>query len=676
LRDVQGTDALNIGRSGDVVVVLKAPYQFNSPAPDKVIAPSEFFGQHGYLPDEVDLDHSINMHGTFLAAGPAIAVGKTLTGVRAIDVAPTVAYLLNVPGPTSARGRILYDALANGDALREVTILDISDFHGQLIPLMASTDSFSADGARAGSANVGGVAYLKPWLDLYRGEARDGAILVTAGDAIGATPPLSAFFDDLPTIEMMNALGFDADGLGNHNFDVSADFLTGTIMPQANYPFLSANLVLSPNAAPVSIASPGATPNSETGTPWAPSARFEFNGVTLGLIGFTNDDLPSLTRPGALGPFMVAAPIPAVNAEAAKLRGEGVPVVVAMGHMGAVAGGFSDPIGPGIDLADNVTGVDVVIGDHTDRAAISTRPNGVLFTEVLSKGVMINRVRIVVDTASGEVVYKTADHHRPWTMGITPNPGIQAELADLNQAIEPILGEVVGSSTVPITRADSCGTENGRTCESLEGNVVADAIRYTYGADFAIVNSGSLRADMTCPKEDIPDDFCGPDVAPNSITRGQVLGVLPFGNVAVTLDVTGEELKAMLEAAVAPMPAAAGGFAQVSGFCFTYDIDRESGNRVTGAVRQEDDGACSGEVVDFSASATYMLVTNDYLVAGGDRYPDLSAKATTREVLDEIVAAYVGGNSPFAVPGAPLEPSIQGRITCEGEGCPVPVDAP
>jgi len=76
-----------------------------------------------------------------VAAGPGIASGKTLEGVRAIDVAPTVAYLLNIPGPTSARGKILYDALANGAALREVTILDISDFHGQLIPLPANTDS-------------------------------------------------------------------------------------------------------------------------------------------------------------------------------------------------------------------------------------------------------------------------------------------------------------------------------------------------------------------------------------------------------------------------------------------------------------------------------------------------------------------------------------------------------
>lgn len=676
LRDMQGTDALSPGRSGDVVVVLKAPYQFNAPTAGKLIAPSEFFGQHGYLPDEVDLTHNINMHGTFLAAGPGIASGKTLEGVRAIDVAPTVAYLLNIPGPTSARGKILYDALANGAALREVTILDISDFHGQLIPLSASTDSFSEKGASAGRADVGGVAYLKPWLDLYRGEARDGAILVTAGDAIGATPPLSSFFDDLPTIEMMNALGFNADGIGNHNFDVNSEFFTGTIMPAAKYPYLSVNLVLGPNSEPVAIASPGATPNTETGTPWAPSATFEFNGVTLGLIGFTNDDVPSLTRPGALGPFIVTDSVAGVNAEAGKLRGKGIPVVVVMGHMGMVTGSFAEPQGPGIDLADNVQGVDVVIGDHTDQAAISTRPNGVLYTEVQSKGVMINRVRIVVATTTGEVVYKTADHHRPWTIGVTPDPEIQGRLDDLNQAIEPILGKVVGSSMVEIPRTDSCGMESGRTCESLEGDVVADATRFAYGTDFAIINSGLLRADMTCPAVGNPGDFCAADVTPNRITRGQVLGVMPFGNVAVTLEVTGAELKAMLEAGVAKMPGASGAFPQVSGLCFTYDLSRAAGDRVTGAVRQAKGGSCTGEAIDLSAGATYKMTTNDYLVAGGDGYPDLSAKGTTRGVLDDIVAAYVGGSSPFAVPGAPLNPKIDGRITCTGIGCPVRVDLP
>ncbi|MBA3643603.1 MAG: 5'-nucleotidase C-terminal domain-containing protein, partial [Chloroflexia bacterium] len=109
---------------------------------------------------------------------------------------------------------------------------------------------------------------------------------------------------------------------------------------------------------------------------------------------------------------------------------------------------------------------------------------------------------------------------------------------------------------------------------------------------------------------------------------------------------------------------------QVSGICFTYDVTAESGNRVTAAVRQAEDGSCTGEAVDFSASATYSLATNDFTAAGGDGYPDVADKATTRDPLDQVVADYIAGTGVTAVPGAPVDPKIQGRIECSGDGCP------
>ena len=90
---------------------------------------------------------------------------------------------------------------------------------------------------------MGGVAFLAPWFDRYRAEPADLAILVTAGDAVGATPPISSVFGDVPTIEVMNALGFTADALGNHNFDAGADYMFGTLAPLAEFDYLSANLV-------------------------------------------------------------------------------------------------------------------------------------------------------------------------------------------------------------------------------------------------------------------------------------------------------------------------------------------------------------------------------------------------------------------------------------------------
>lgn len=653
LRDVAGTDALHPSRSADVTVTLMPPYQFDAAKSGEVIAPSEFFGQHGYLPDLVDLGNNINMHATFIAGGPGITTGGTISNVRAIDVAPTVAYLLGIPGPQNARGQILYSALANGSLLKEVMILDISDYHGQLTPLTATADSFTDEESFSQSASVGGAAFLKYWFDAYSKDSRGVAsqvLIIAAGDSVGATPPISAFFNDTPTVEIMNILGFSADGLGNHNFDKGFQNMEDTIKPVANFPYLSSNVV---------------DADGKTSAAWQPSAVFENLGVKIGLIGFTNTDAPTLVFPNAFGPYQVTDPIAAVSAEAAKLRGEGVQVIVALGHQGATDGTLTDPTGPLVDTADGVTGVDAVVGDHTDFQVLTTRSNGVLVTENRSKGVMFTRLRLVIDTSTGSVVYKTADFHRPWTNGITPDAEIQAKLDDLNAQLQPILGTQIGQSSVAIPRADSCGTENGRTCESLIGNVATDAMRSAYGTDVAITNSGGLRADLTCPAEDNPDDFCGSDLPANAITRGNVLGVLPFGNIVVTADITGTELKAMLENGVAAMPEVAGSFPQVSGICFTYDITAAPGSRVTSVVRQNDDGSCGTEQLDLTDATTYSVATNDFMAAGGDGYPVITDKASSRDIMDQVVADYIAS-------AGSISPSLQGRISCTGEGCPVP----
>jgi len=297
----------------------------------------------------------------------------------------------------------------------------------------------------------------------------------------------------------------------------------------------------------------------------------------------------------------------------------------------------------------------------------------VLVTENRSKGIRFTRVRLIVDPMTKKVVYKTADFHKPWDIGVTPDPTIQARINDLNAQLQPILGTVIGSSDVYVPRADSCGNGVGRTCESLVGNVVSDAVRGTYGStgvEFVVSNSGGLRADLTCPTTDNPSDFCPAYTPPPFlISRGQVLTVLPFGNIVVTLQVNGAELKSMLENGVSAMPAVNGKFPQVSGLCFTYDISAPAGARVTGAVRQAPDGSCTGLPIDLTAAATYKIAENDFMAAGGDGYPVFTSRATSQGILDQVTADYVAANSP-------LHPTIQGRIHCTTSGataCPVTI---
>jgi 2',3'-cyclic-nucleotide 2'-phosphodiesterase (5'-nucleotidase family) len=101
-----------------------------------------------------------------------------------------------------------------------------------------------------------------------------------------------------------------------------------------------------------------------------------------------------------------------------------------------------------------------------------------------------------------------------------------------------------------------------------------------------------------------------------------------------------------------------GRFPQVSGFCFTYDIQQAPGSRVTGAVRQTETG-CNGAPIDLTAGSTYRIAVNDFMLGGGDGYPDFRAGhgAATQGIMDQVVADWLEAEGT-------ITPTIQGRSTC------------
>ena len=243
LRNVDGTDALHPNRSGDVVVVFRPPYQTDAQTPGQLVAPSQFFGQHGYLPNLVNLaterQHARDVHRR-RTGHPQAEPGRGRPGHRRrADARLPDGH----PGPQNARGKILRHAQPNPGQLKEITILDISDYHGQLVPLAEAADNLAGGGAANPTFGIGGAAFLKPWFDAYRAEAPGGSITVAAGDSIGATPPISSFFDDKPTIELMNLMGFSPTASATTTSTRARAFFRNEIVPLANFPYLSSNIV-------------------------------------------------------------------------------------------------------------------------------------------------------------------------------------------------------------------------------------------------------------------------------------------------------------------------------------------------------------------------------------------------------------------------------------------------
>ncbi len=520
----------------------------------------------------------------------------------------------------------------------ELRILNISDWHAQLDPLFVF-----------GQGSFGGAAELSTYFQMERLE-NPNTLTLTAGDAFGGSPPLSSFFDEVPAVVSMNLMGFDADTFGNHNFDAGTEHLQDMI-DIAEFQYVSANL----------------RNRDDNLTGVKDFEIFDVGGVKVAVIGITNPEAPTLVFPSRFGTIEVTDPVRAAREARKKAKRAGAKVFVAVTHLGVA--GFDaegNAFGPLIDFASKAKGFDIIFGDHTNVEFAGVIKKA-LVVENRSRGRTYARVDLTVDPKNGRVIARSVEFVDPVSNAVIPDPDIVAFLEPLRAELDILLGNVIGESTVFIPRSDECGQSSGRTCESLVGDVTTDAMRTTYGTDFAITNSGGLRADLTCPTVDNPTDFCPPNTPPNfQITDGQVLTVLPFGNVVATLSLNGAELRSYLERGVSAAGSGSGRFAQVSGLCFTYDIDAPVDNRVTGAVRQAGDGSCTGAMVDLSAVSTYTLAINDFMAAGGDGYPDVSDRIATRNFMDADVAAYIAANTP-------ISPAIQGRIGCIGSTCPLPL---
>ncbi|MDQ2806534.1 MAG: 5'-nucleotidase C-terminal domain-containing protein, partial [Chloroflexota bacterium] len=600
-------------RTGDVVVVLVPPYQFDAPTAGTRIANSPFYGQHGYLPDVVDLSKNVNMHAMFGIYGPGIAVGKRIGKPRAIDIAPTAAYALGISPPRYAEGRILTEAFSDGSAdLVPIQVLAWGDYHGQLDPVTATVDGLSIPS--------GGVATIGTYWQEQKAQNPDGTIILSDGDNVGATPPNSSFLNDMPTIQAMNLLGFTASALGNHEFDHGIPRLLEQ-EAAAKFPFLADNIVDSSGAIPAFA---------------KPYIIVTLKGIRIGIIGVGNPETPNAVNPSLIQGYQWIEPVAPTNRYAKELQAQGIQTIIVVYHQGSAGGGYDHPTGIFADFAQAIDpAVDLIVGGHT-RVETMARINGTLVTEA-NHAIDTTQTTLLIDPKTGDTTFAWGAFRRLYTPAVTPEPALAALVKTANEAIKPTLGGQAGTAAALVDRS--------RKAESKMGNLVTDAMRATYGVDVALANSGGLRADFN----------------PGPITRGDVFAVLPFGNLVVTGRIKGSDLLAALENGVSNLGGDAGRFVQVSGLRIGYDPAAPVGKRILFAVLSD------GRAVD--AAGTYTIAVNDFMAVGGDGYVSLKnlIEPISREQLWEVAANYVKSLGT-------INPQVEGRhiVAQAGQAAPTP----
>lgn len=517
------------------------------------------------------------------------------------------------------------DPTPAGDLAGKTVILHTNDIHGMTSKLK--------DGSFNTTGSIEGYAYVAAVKAAY--EARGAkVVLVDAGDYSQGSPYVSVSKGE-SAIQMMNATGYVAATLGNHEFDYGYEQLAANI-DKADFDVLCCNIV-----------------DAEGNSIFTPSKVVEVNGVKIGFIGVNTPETQTKANPTLIkglnwlaGDEMIAA----VQAQADALKDE-ADVVVVLSHLGVDS--ESEP-NRSYDLWNGLTegSVDFIIDAHSH----STMTKGINDEPIQSTGTASQNVGvIVIDNAT-----KAIESNELVPIYTNADPAVVADdavLAAAKAIMDPIYAAY--STTFATSEVNLNGvkgsydaetgeiTSGNRNDETNLGDLITDAMLWyalkSGGIDpsisennvVAITNGGGIRA----------------AIGVGEVKKFDINTVLPFGNTVAVVYVTGAELLEALEASTYCSPTPVGGFPQVAGMEFTINTAKEfdKGAQYEGStyyqpasIQRVTIDSINGE--DFDPDAKYAVITNNFCAGGGDTYYAFSAATgqfDTGFPLDEALMEYI-----------------------------------
>jgi len=508
----------------------------------------------------------------------------------------------------------------------ELRLLAINDFHGHLDPPASGIRALDQTGASVTIRGGGGAARRAALVEQRR-PLSPNAIMVAAGDLIGASPMLSAVFHDEPTIEALSMMGLAISAVGNHEFDEGpqevqrmqdggchpTDGCRGPTQFQgAQFRYLAASTIV-----------------DATGQTLFPaSAVREFDGVRVGFIGLTLEGTPEVISPAAAAGLTFRDEVETINAETERLRAQGIEAIVVLIHEGGFrtsgAGDCPGVSGPIVDIVEALhPSVDVVVSGHTNGIYIC-RIGDKLLTSAGGYSALLTDIVLTLDRASGDIVASEAQN-LVVADTLTPNAQQVAHIEAYRTLAAPLMNRPVGALAAPISNA------RAPSGESPMGLVIADAMvaaaERELGArpDVAFMNPGGVRAEL-----------------PNAgdVTLSDLFTVQPFGNDVAAFEMTGAEIEALL---AQQFRADSNMILHVAGLSYTWR------NTVTDTVLANTI-RIGGAPLDPARS--YRVVTNSFLAAGGDGFTAFRNNRPRTIVGNDLDAleAYVAAHSPLPAP--------------------------
>ena len=487
------------------------------------------------------------------------------------------------------------------DLTGHIVILHTNDVHGAIdnyASVAALKDAYEAAGAQV--------------LLMDAGDFSQGSTSVNVSE--GAT-----------AVELMNMAGYDVATTGNHEFDFGYANLK-TLMESAEFPILAADAF----TAEGDLAMDG------------DNLTFQLGDVTVGVFGLATPETATKAHPAKLEGVTFLAEdelFACAQEQVDELTAAGCDYIICLGHLGIDAESTGNR---SIDLLENVTGIDVFIDghSHSTQSDIAEETNGtgmVGDTVLTSTGTKLESVGVVDIAADGTIDASTISMEElNATEGFTPDQDIATRVSEINAQIEEDMGQVIGTSEVDLDGV----RENVRASETNLGDLITDAMLWQAGqdneeVDAAITNGGGIRA----------------SIAAGDITKKSVNDVLPFGNTLYVVELTGAELLEALEASTYCTPEPVGAFPQVAGIEFTINTGAayDAGENYPGTTYAEPASINRVTILTvggqaFDVDATYTIVTNDFLAAGGDTYYAFSAAESGYDTgisLDQVVMDYI-----------------------------------